>query len=202
MLQLWHERRLAIRAGRNPPGFSMQRIVRKPPIVPETKPLTQMLEDFRQRHAHLALVVDEFGTVTGLVTVEDVLEQIVGEIEDEFDERPAPAPPENASLDLDGSLSIRDFASVYGIELPVDAGFETIAGYILSRLGHIPKPGESVDYRRPPLYGNRHGAQSHRRVRVEKIEPADQEEQGGSREGQKMLGFDSRAARATWTVSC
>ena len=63
-------------------------------IVPETKPLMQMLEEFRQRHLHMALVVDEFGTVTGLLTVEDVLEQIVGEIEDEFDERLAKPPAE------------------------------------------------------------------------------------------------------------
>jgi CBS domain containing-hemolysin-like protein len=146
MLHLWYERRLAIRAGRNAPAFSMHKLMRKPPIVPETKPLTQMLEDFRQRHAHLALVVDEFGTVTGLVTVEDVLEQVVGEIADEFDERPTLPHAEADSLDLDGSLSIRDFASMYGIELPVDAGFETIAGYILSRLGYIPKTGEHVDY--------------------------------------------------------
>jgi len=175
MLHLWYERRLAIRAGRSAPAFSMQRTMRKPPIVPETKPLTRMLEDFRQRHAHLALVVDEFGTVTGLVTVEDVLEQIVGEIEDEFDEQPAPAPPATASLDLDGSLSIRDFASLYGIELPVDAGFETVAGYILSRLGYIPKAGESVDFegRRYTVTAMEHNRIA--RVHVEKIEPSDPE---------------------------
>jgi CBS domain containing-hemolysin-like protein len=146
MLELWHQRRLNIRAGRNTPAFLLQKIMRKPLIVPETKPLIQMLGEFRQRHAHMAFVVDEFGTVTGLLTVEDVLEQIVGEIEDEFDEKPAPPRVEADSLDLDGALSIRDFASLYGIQLPVDAGFETIAGYILSRLGDIPKPGDSVDF--------------------------------------------------------
>jgi CBS domain containing-hemolysin-like protein len=146
MLRLWYERRLSIRAGRNNPAFSLQKILRKPLIVPETKPLVQMLEEFRQRHAHMALVVDEFGTVTGLLTVEDVLEQIVGEIEDEYDERPAPLLAEADRIDLDGALSIRDFASLYGVELPVDAGFETVAGYILSRLEHIPKPGEAVEF--------------------------------------------------------
>ena len=78
---------LSLRAGRPAPPFYLAHIMRKPLIVPETKPLMQMLEDFRQRHSHMALVVDEFGTVTGLLTVEDVLEQIVGEIEDEFDEK-------------------------------------------------------------------------------------------------------------------
>ena len=115
-------------------------------IVPETKPLMQMLEDFRQKHSHMALVVDEFGTVTGLLTVEDVLEQIVGEIEDEFDEK-LPTPRAEADhADLEGLTSILDLASIYGIELPANAGFETIAGYMLFKLGHIPKTGEAVEF--------------------------------------------------------
>jgi putative hemolysin len=146
MLRLWHDRRVNLRAGRPAPPFYLAHIMRKPLIVPETKPLMQMLEEFRQKHSHMAMVVDEFGTVTGLLTVEDVLEQIVGEIEDEFDEKlPKPlAQADHASLD--GATSILDLASNYGIELPANAGFETIAGYMLFKLGHIPKPGESVDF--------------------------------------------------------
>ena len=92
MLRIWHDRRHSIRLGRTPVEFHLDRIMRKPLIVPETKPLLQMLEEFRSRHSHMAFIVDEFGTVTGLLTVEDVLEQIVGEIEDEYDEKPAPRP--------------------------------------------------------------------------------------------------------------
>lgn len=146
MLHVWHERRTGLRSGRRLPAFSIQQVMRKPLIVPETRPISGMLDEFRERHSHLALVVDEFGTVTGLVTIEDVLEQIVGEIQDEFDET-LPVPRAEADhVELDGALSIRDFASIYGVELPVDAGFETIAGYILSRLGYIPKPGDFVDF--------------------------------------------------------
>jgi CBS domain containing-hemolysin-like protein len=90
--------------------------------------------------------VDEFGTIVGLVTVEDVLEQIVGEIEDEFDVKelrpPVEAPPE---LDLDGVTKIRDLELLHGIEIPSNAGFETLAGFLLMRLGYIPQPGESVE---------------------------------------------------------
>jgi magnesium and cobalt exporter, CNNM family len=146
MLRLWHERRLIMRAGRATPSFHLAHIMRKPLIVPETKPLTQMLEEFRLRHAHMALVVDEFGTVTGLLTVEDVLEQIVGEIEDEFDEKLPQPRAEADRVDLDGATSILDLASIYGIELPANAGFETIAGYMLFKLGHIPRAGEWVDF--------------------------------------------------------
>jgi putative hemolysin len=146
MLRIWYERRVSIRAGRSPAAFKLAHMMRKPLIVPETKPLMQMLEEFRQRHSHMALVVDEFGTVTGLLTVEDVLEEIVGEIEDEFDEK-LPKPQVQAHrVDLDGATSILDLASIYGIELPANGGFETIAGYILFRLGHIPHPGESVEF--------------------------------------------------------
>ncbi len=146
MLRLWHERRITIRSGRPAPIFHLSHIMRKPLIVPETKPLMQMLEEFRQKHSHMALVVDEFGTVTGLLTVEDVLEQIVGEIEDEFDEKLTLPRAEADNVDLDGATSILDLASIYGIELPANGGFETIAGYILFKLGHIPKAGESVEF--------------------------------------------------------
>lgn len=138
MLRVWHDRRTA--------SFQLSRIMRKPLIVPETKPLLQMLEDFRILHTHMALIVDEFGTVTGLLTVEDALEQIVGEIEDEYDDNLAKPEPESSEQEIDGATSIVDLATQYGIELPVNGGFETIAGYMLLRLGHIPAPGESVEF--------------------------------------------------------
>jgi putative hemolysin len=146
MLCLWHDRRISIRAGRPASEFQLARIMRKPLIVPETKPLLQMLEEFRVGHTHMALIVDEFGTVAGLVTVEDVLEQIVGEIEDEFDEKLVVPQLEADEVQVDGATSIRDFASLYGVELPANAGFETIAGYMLFKLGHIPETGESVTF--------------------------------------------------------
>ncbi len=146
MLRLWHERRVNLRLDRSAPPFHLARIMRKPLIVPETKPLTQMLEEFRERHSHMAMVVDEFGTVTGLLTVEDVLEQIVGEIEDEFDERLPQPQAEADRVEIDGATTILDLASMYGIELPANAGFETIAGYMLFRLGHIPQAGEWVEF--------------------------------------------------------
>jgi CBS domain containing-hemolysin-like protein len=146
MLRIWHDRRVSIRLGRTLAEFHLNRIMRKPLIVPETKPLLQMLEEFRVRHSHMALIVDEFGTVTGLLTVEDALEQIVGEIEDEYDEKPAPPPARTDDVELDGATNIRDLESIYGIELPANAGFETIAGYMLYQLGHIPKAGESVNF--------------------------------------------------------
>jgi putative hemolysin len=142
-------------------------------VVPETKVLTELLEEFKQRKRHLAVVVDEFGSTAGVITVEDVLEQIVGEIEDEFDV----APPQQALVEgdiavvLEGSVSLRDLESQYQLSLPRDSGFETLAGFILSRLQRIPRQNETFEYD-----GHRFTVQEiegHRiaKVRVEKLEP-------------------------------
>jgi putative hemolysin len=117
-------------------------------VVPETKPLLELLGEFQQRKRHLAVVVDEFGSVAGVITVEDVLEQLVGELEDEFDVAAAqPAAMDaNAPLSLDGSVNIRDLETQYELNLPHDEGFETLAGFTLSRLQKIPHGGEAFDY--------------------------------------------------------
>src|SRR5579863_4572334 len=127
LMRVWEERRIAIERGRTARPFRMQRILRKPLVVPETKPLNDLIDEYRTTHIHMALVVDEFGTIVGLVTLEDVLEQIFGEIGDEHDvKRPAPR-AEAPVIDVDGATSIVDLSTNYSIELPGDAGFETLA---------------------------------------------------------------------------
>ena len=146
LLPLWEERRAAIRRGRPPRNFFLQRLMRKPLFVPETKPLMQMLDDFKQGHCHMGIVVDEFGTISGLLTVEDVLEQIVGDIEDEHDEKIDRPLPEASEVELGGGTRIRDLETEYGIVIPSDVGFETLAGFLLFRLGAIPHAGDVVEY--------------------------------------------------------
>ena len=146
LMRVWEERRIALERGRTVRQFRVQRILRKPLVVPETKSLADLIDEFRTTHIHLAIVVDEFGTIGGLVTLEDVLEQIFGEIGDEHDvKRPAPR-AEAPILDVEGAISIVDLATQYGVELPGDAGFETLAGFLLFQLGYIPTQGESVEY--------------------------------------------------------
>ncbi len=116
-------------------------------IVPETMPLIKLLDETRRRHAQLALVVDEFGTFVGLVTIEDVLEQIVGEIQDEYDQEEEVIQQVGEHvLVVDAALSLRELADDYHIALPRGAGYETLAGFVLDRLGAIPKGGESFAY--------------------------------------------------------
>jgi len=146
LLPVWEERRRAIRSGRPSRSFRIARHLRAHLVVPETKPLSQMLEEFRGGRSHLAMVVDEFGTILGMLTVEDVLEQVVGRIEDEHDEKLGKARVDRAEVELDGATRIRDLESEFGIELPTDAGFETLAGFLMYRLGEIPHPGEVLEY--------------------------------------------------------
>jgi CBS domain containing-hemolysin-like protein len=116
-------------------------------VIPETKPLSELLEEFKERKRHMAIVVDEFGSTAGLITVEDILEQLVGEIEDEFDVAAIEeAQAGSKTLLLDGTVGLRDLESQYDLLLPRDAGFETLAGFLLSRLQKIPAIGDSCYY--------------------------------------------------------
>ena len=145
LVRVWMERRAAHDARKPVSAFKLKQIMRKPLEVPETKNLSELIDEFRAKNVHLALVVDEFGSVTGLVTLEDVLEQVFGEIEDEHDVL-RPKHLEGEVLTIDGTVTIRDLAMLHNIELPSDAGFETLAGFLMFRLGYIPKPGVSVEY--------------------------------------------------------
>jgi CBS domain containing-hemolysin-like protein len=147
LLPVWEERRAAIRANRPPRVFRLRRLMRKHLVVPETKEVAQMLAEFQQGRSHMAMVVDEFGTIVGLVTVEDVLEQVVGAIADEYDVKSEPpAPLDGDELELDGATKIRDVETQFGIALPGNGGFETLAGFLLMRFGKIPATGESMEY--------------------------------------------------------
>jgi CBS domain containing-hemolysin-like protein len=156
---------------RNFRRFNLRYVLRKPLVVPETKPLNDLIDEFRTTHIHMAMVVDEFGTIVGVVTLEDVLEQIFGEIGDEHDAK-RPAPNAGAPMiELDGSTTIRDLENQYALELPNDAGFETLAGFLLFQLGYIPKTGETLDHgeRRFTVLQMDHNRIA--RVRIEKLPP-------------------------------
>lgn len=145
--------------------FDLAARLHPPMIVPETMPLNQMLEEARNKHSQMALVVDEFGTIVGLVTIEDVLEQIVGEIRDEYDlEEKATQKVSDDVLLMDASLGLRGLADDHGIALPRGAGYETLAGFVLAQLGQIPRGGESFVFE-----GRRYTVAEMDRRRVAKV---------------------------------
>jgi putative hemolysin len=125
----------------------LRQVMREVLVVPETKPVLDLLHEFQLRRRHIAIVVDEFGSTVGLVTVEDALEQLVGEVEDEFDVGARAVLTTGAGgIVLDGSVSLRDLETQIHWKLPRDGGVETLAGFLLTRLGRSPQGGESIEF--------------------------------------------------------
>ncbi len=130
-----------------PVDFRLRQWIHPPLIVPDTKPLDRLFAQFRQERRQIALVVDEFGRIAGLVTMEDILEAVVGELEDELDSEERPRiSPADAPVELDGATSLLDLENIYDVTLPREHGFETLGGFVLWQLGIVPKGGETFDF--------------------------------------------------------
>jgi putative hemolysin len=127
--------------------LKLRQVMRDVLVVPETKSALALLRDFQKKRRQMAIVVDEYGSTVGLVTAEDAIEQLTGELEDEFDDPARPVLANAAGkLQLDGGANLRDLETQMQWNLPRDGGVETLAGFLLARLGHIPNVGESVDF--------------------------------------------------------
>ena len=127
-------------------GFEMRALLREPLRVPETKPIGELLRDFQKSEVHMAVVVDEYGGTSGICTIEDVIEEIVGEIHDEHEPQDE-LPPEMVKVDgsrfeADGRMNIAEINERLGISLPEGGDFDTIAGFLLDRFGRVPVKGE------------------------------------------------------------
>jgi len=134
--------------GKNPADFKLSDKIRNAYFVPETKPLRTLLHEFQNQKLHIAVVLDEYGGTAGIVTLEDILEELVGEITDEYEETP-PEPIKKINQDTieaDARTSVDDLNDEFELDLPEDEDYETIGGFVFSRLGYIPKTGESFDY--------------------------------------------------------
>jgi CBS domain containing-hemolysin-like protein len=149
----------------------LRQVMREVLVVPETKSALALLREFQQRRRQMAIVVDEYGSTVGLVTAEDAIEQLTGELEDEFDD---PARPVLANaqgtLMLEGSANLRDLETQMQWSLPRDGGVETLAGFMLARLGHIPRDGESVDFEGRRLTVVEMDGRRIAKIRVDQIE--------------------------------
>jgi len=129
----------------DPGTFELERLLRTAVFVPESKRLNVLLKDFRRGRNHMALVVDEYGGVAGLITIEDVLEQIVGEIADETDEAESASilKQDERRYLVNALTPIEEFNAYFATTFPDDE-FDTVGGLVLHRFGHMPKRGESV----------------------------------------------------------
>ncbi len=118
-------------------------VVREILMLPATRQLLSALTDMRREGAHLALVVDEYGGTAGIVTMEDLVEELVGDIKDEYDEEQETTRSLTGAIEVDGLLNLDDFEDETGIELP-DGPYETVAGYLIVQLGRLPEAGDTV----------------------------------------------------------
>jgi putative hemolysin len=157
-----------------PPAFDLRRVLREVLIVPETKPASELLPELRARHVGLAMVVDEFGSILGLVTLEDILEQVVGEIHDEFDVVEQPLRLADGAVVFDAALNVRDLDTQYNISLPEDPAYATVGGFVLDQLGFIPKGGESFEYASWRFTVVEMDGRRVARVKIQRVRPADE----------------------------
>jgi CBS domain containing-hemolysin-like protein len=123
---------------------NIQQVMRTPYFVPETKKIEDLLQEFRTKRVHMAIVVDEYGGTSGLITIEDLLEEIVGEIQDEYDREPALlVVEEGGSVLVDARLNIEEVEQYFDVEISREK-FDTVGGYMFHLLNHVPVQGEKV----------------------------------------------------------
>jgi putative hemolysin len=154
--------------------FTVQSILRPVLTVPKTTSITKLMALMQSQQAHLTVVIDEYGETAGIVTLEDILEELVGEVQDEFDTaeegvRPVVEMRAEGSYSVDGLMSIDAFAEQFGGSFH-SASYKTVAGYVFSELGHIPKVGDSVSLRGYRLTVEAMDHLRIARLRVERIE--------------------------------
>jgi putative hemolysin len=140
-------------------------------MLPTSKTVMSALSEMRRDRAHLAIVVDEYGGTAGIVTLEDLVEELIGDIQDEYDVEGRPSRRlRTGEIEVDGLMNLDDFAEQTGIELP-DGPYETVAGYLLAALGHLPKPGESAELNGSRLTVTELDGRRISRVRVSETAP-------------------------------
>lgn len=131
--------------GVDPGSLNIADVMRAPYFIPETKNIEDLLKDFRTKRVHMAIVIDEYGGTSGLITIEDLLEEIVGDIQDEYDKEEDWLIEEEKDIVLvDGRLNIVDLEEYFEIEIPRDK-FDTVGGYLVNFCGHVPVVGEEVE---------------------------------------------------------
>jgi CBS domain containing-hemolysin-like protein len=133
--------------GNDSRGPKVEELMRTPAFVPESKPVDELLRDMQAQRIHIAIVVDEYGGFAGLLTIEDILEEIVGEIADEHDQFQRPPVEElpDGSMRVTARLPVEDLAELFGVELPEDDDVETVGGLLARELGRVPIEGASAE---------------------------------------------------------
>lgn len=151
-------------------NVEVHKIIKPPIYIPETMKISILLREMQKKRVHMAIVIDEYGAVSGLVTLEDLLEEIVGEIRDEYDTESPVIQLADGSTVIDASISVRDLMEDYNIEIPESAEYETVGGFIVTYLQKIPKTGDVVELEDKSLRVLEMVGQRIAKVKMEKID--------------------------------
>jgi len=170
IIGLVYAKDLLAEIGKTGGQFKLRDKIRDAYFVPESKPLRALLHEFQNQKLHIAVVLDEYGGTAGVVTLEDILEELVGEITDEYEETP-PEPIKKIdqnTIEADARTYIDDLNDQLELNLPEDEDYETIGGFVFSRLGYIPKTGENFDYENLKFTIASAEARRIKRIRIQK----------------------------------
>jgi len=170
IIGLIYAKDLLTEIGKNPADFKLRDKIRDAYFVPETKPLRTLLHEFQSRKLHIAVVLDEYGGTAGIVTLEDIIEELVGEITDEYEETP-PEPIKKIdrnTIEADARTYVDDLNDQFDLNLPEDEDYDTIGGFVFSHLGYVPKTGESFDYENLKFTITSAEARRIKRIRIQK----------------------------------
>jgi putative hemolysin len=147
----------------------IRKLIKPPFFIPETKKISNLLREMQKKRIHMALVIDEYGGVSGLVTMEDLLEEIVGEIRDEYDIESPVIQLSDGTLLIDASISIRDLKDDHKIDIPESTEYETLSGFLLTALQRIPKIGAVVEIEKKKITISEMVGQRIAKVKLEKL---------------------------------
>jgi len=171
IIGLIYAKDLLTEIGKDPAGFKLKEKMRDVYFVPETKPLRDLLHEFQNQKLHIAVVLDEYGGTAGIVTIEDILEEVVGEITDEFEEAPAESYKkiDENTYEVGARMYIDEVNEELDVDLPDDEDYDTIGGFVFSYLGYIPKVGEKFDYANLNIAVTAAGPRAVKKLRIKKI---------------------------------
>ncbi len=154
----------------------IRRLIKPPFFIPETMKISNLLREMQRKRVHMALIIDEYGGVSGLVTMEDLIEEIVGEIRDEYDVESPVIQLSDGTLLIDASISVRDLEDDYQIAIPESTEYETLGGFLLATLQRIPRIGDIVEVEGKKITVSEMVGQRIAKVKLEKIPVGSPEE--------------------------
>ncbi len=163
--------------GKDPKAFKLADKIRPPYFVPESKPLRDLLHEFQNQKLHIAVVLDEYGGTAGIVTIEDILEEVVGEITDEYEKTPSKPfkKIDETTFEVDARMYLDEVNEELDIELPEDEDYDTVGGFVFSHLGYIPKVGDQFEHEGVMISVTAAGPRVVKKLRIQKKSAGEQD---------------------------